>query len=157
VTVFRNIPLSAPPPIRRLWVEPAGGERKSTDVEWKTVMLIYPYPKTSDLNEEVNCTEPCPAGSIPCILNNSVSYRYKKPMKQRNLENVNNQTQKSKYIIILMLIGLYNIKLKVCMHGSNAMIQHSNADPEATILNLLAAQYQGPFSQHFIFFTYKWA
>jgi hypothetical protein len=27
-----------------LWVEPAGGEWKSSDVEWKTVMLIYPYP-----------------------------------------------------------------------------------------------------------------
>ncbi len=26
----------------RLWVEPAGGEQKSADVERKTVMLIYP-------------------------------------------------------------------------------------------------------------------
>ncbi len=32
-----------------------------------------------------------------------------------------------------MLIGLYNIKLKVCKRGSNAMIEHSNADPETTI------------------------
>jgi hypothetical protein len=29
----------------RLWVESAGGEQKSADVEWKTVMLIYSYPK----------------------------------------------------------------------------------------------------------------
>jgi len=57
-----------------------------------------------------------------------------------------------------MLIGLYNIKLKVCKHGSNAMREHSNADPETTILNPLAGQHQGPFSQHFIFFiTYEWA
>ncbi len=27
----------------RLWVEPAGGEWKSTDVEQKMVKLIYPY------------------------------------------------------------------------------------------------------------------
>jgi hypothetical protein len=27
-----------------LWVEPAGGEQKSTYVEQKTVTLIYPYP-----------------------------------------------------------------------------------------------------------------
>ncbi len=26
-----------------LWVEPAGGEQKSADIEWKTVTLIYPY------------------------------------------------------------------------------------------------------------------
>jgi len=31
----------------RLWVEPAGGERKSADVEEKTVTLIYPYPAFS--------------------------------------------------------------------------------------------------------------
>ncbi len=29
----------------RLWVEPAGRERKSVHVEQKTVTLIYPYPK----------------------------------------------------------------------------------------------------------------
>jgi hypothetical protein len=28
-----------------LWVEPAGRERKSANVEQKTVTLIYPYPK----------------------------------------------------------------------------------------------------------------
>jgi hypothetical protein len=28
-----------------LWVELAGGERKSADIEQKTVTLIYPYPK----------------------------------------------------------------------------------------------------------------
>jgi len=57
--------------------------------------IYYPlFCKTSDLNEEVNCTERCPAGSIHCIINNNVSSRYKKPMKQRNLDNVNNQTQK---------------------------------------------------------------
>jgi len=27
-----------------LWVEPAGGEQKSADIEQKTVTLIYPYP-----------------------------------------------------------------------------------------------------------------
>jgi hypothetical protein len=27
----------------RLWVEPAGREWKSADVEWKMVTLIYPY------------------------------------------------------------------------------------------------------------------
>jgi hypothetical protein len=27
-----------------LWVEPAGGEQKSADVEQKMVTLIYPYP-----------------------------------------------------------------------------------------------------------------
>jgi len=27
------------------WVEPAGGEWKSANVEWKTVTLIYPYPR----------------------------------------------------------------------------------------------------------------
>ncbi len=29
--------------------EPAGGEQKSADVEQKTVTLIYPYPKMSQL------------------------------------------------------------------------------------------------------------
>jgi len=28
----------------RLWVEPAGRERKSANIEWKMVTLIYPYP-----------------------------------------------------------------------------------------------------------------
>jgi hypothetical protein len=28
-------------------LEPAGGEQKSADVEWKTVTLIYPYPSCS--------------------------------------------------------------------------------------------------------------
>jgi len=28
-----------------LWVEPAGREQKSADVELKMVTLIYPYPK----------------------------------------------------------------------------------------------------------------
>jgi hypothetical protein len=28
----------------RLWVEPAGGEQKSADIERKMVTLIYPYP-----------------------------------------------------------------------------------------------------------------
>jgi hypothetical protein len=32
----------------RLWVEPAGGEQKSADVEWKMVTLIYPYPIALD-------------------------------------------------------------------------------------------------------------
>ncbi len=32
----------------RLWVEPAGGEQKSADVERKTVTLIYPYPIALD-------------------------------------------------------------------------------------------------------------
>jgi hypothetical protein len=27
----------------RLWVEPAGGEQKSADVEQKMVTLFYPY------------------------------------------------------------------------------------------------------------------
>jgi hypothetical protein len=27
-----------------LGVEPAGGERKSAEIEWKMVTLIYPYP-----------------------------------------------------------------------------------------------------------------
>jgi hypothetical protein len=27
-----------------VWVEPTGGQRKSADIEWKTVTLIYPYP-----------------------------------------------------------------------------------------------------------------
>jgi hypothetical protein len=31
-------------PVRLQWVEPAGGELKSADVEQKTVTLIYPYP-----------------------------------------------------------------------------------------------------------------
>jgi len=35
-----------------LWVEPAGGERKSADVEQKMVTLIYPYPKKKDRNEK---------------------------------------------------------------------------------------------------------
>jgi hypothetical protein len=30
-----------------LWVEPAGGEQKSADVEQKMVTLIYPYPRYS--------------------------------------------------------------------------------------------------------------
>ncbi len=30
-----------------LWVEPAGGERKSANVEQKMVTLIYPYPFTT--------------------------------------------------------------------------------------------------------------
>ncbi len=32
------------PLLMHLWVEPAGGEQKSTDVDRKTVTLIYPYP-----------------------------------------------------------------------------------------------------------------
>ncbi len=40
-----------------LWVEPAGGEQKSADVEQKTVMLIYPYPSESSVIRE-NLTEP---------------------------------------------------------------------------------------------------
>jgi hypothetical protein len=28
-----------------LWVEPAGGEQKSADFEWKMVTIIYPYPE----------------------------------------------------------------------------------------------------------------
>jgi hypothetical protein len=35
----------------RLWVEPAGVERKSAGVEWKTVTLIYPYPDLDDILE----------------------------------------------------------------------------------------------------------
>jgi hypothetical protein len=31
-------------PTRLQWVEPAGGELKSANVEQKTVTLIYPYP-----------------------------------------------------------------------------------------------------------------
>jgi hypothetical protein len=37
-----------------LWVEPAGGEQKSADVERKTVTLIYPYPKSFTLEKEKN-------------------------------------------------------------------------------------------------------
>jgi hypothetical protein len=33
-------------PFMLLWVEPAGGEQKSDNIEQKTVMLIYPYPRT---------------------------------------------------------------------------------------------------------------
>ncbi len=40
-------PLSAPN--YTFCVEPAGGERKSADVERKTVTLIYPYPFKYDL------------------------------------------------------------------------------------------------------------
>jgi len=36
-------------------VEPAGGERKSADVEQKTVTLIYPYPCCGALEDD--CTE----------------------------------------------------------------------------------------------------
>jgi hypothetical protein len=31
-------------PLMHLWVEPAGGEWKSADIEQKMVTLIYPYP-----------------------------------------------------------------------------------------------------------------
>jgi hypothetical protein len=37
----------------RLWVEPAGREEKSADVERKTVKLIYPYPGANQLILEV--------------------------------------------------------------------------------------------------------
>ncbi len=115
--------------------------------------ISYPlFYQTSDFNEEVNCT-----GSIPCIINNSVSSRYIANETEEFRQCKQSSTKKSKYIITLMLIGLYNIKLKVGKHGSNAMIEHSNADPETTILNLLAAQQLGRFSQHFIFFiSYEW-
>ncbi len=52
MTVYCNVPLSAPNYTFSL--EPAGreerksgGERKSADVERKTVILIYPYPNAS--------------------------------------------------------------------------------------------------------------
>jgi hypothetical protein len=35
-----------------LWVEPVGGEWKSADIEQKTVMLIYPYPKSFTFEKE---------------------------------------------------------------------------------------------------------
>ncbi len=41
----------------RLWVEPAGGEQKSADIERKTVTLIYPYPSKSSVIRE-NVAEP---------------------------------------------------------------------------------------------------
>jgi hypothetical protein len=37
-----------------LWVEPAGGEQKSADVERKMVMLIYPYPITLSIITQYN-------------------------------------------------------------------------------------------------------
>jgi hypothetical protein len=82
------------PPIRCLWLEPAGGEQKSTVVEQKTVTLIYPYPKTSDLNEEVNRTEPFPQVAFPVFsimvfisiqkINETEEFR---KCKQSNTEN----------------------------------------------------------------------
>jgi hypothetical protein len=36
-----------------LWVEPAGGEQKSADVEQKTVTLIYPYPIFNYCHENI--------------------------------------------------------------------------------------------------------
>jgi hypothetical protein len=47
-----------------LWVEPDGGERKSANIERKTVTLIYPYPSNqvfhyipthADQDLEVKC------------------------------------------------------------------------------------------------------
>ncbi len=34
----------------RLYVEPAGGEQKSADIERKMVTLIYPYPNAKNIN-----------------------------------------------------------------------------------------------------------
>jgi hypothetical protein len=35
---------------RLQWVEPAGGEQKSADIEQKMVTLIYPYPSLQNTN-----------------------------------------------------------------------------------------------------------
>jgi hypothetical protein len=45
VTIFclTSADFHFPPPLMRFWVEPAGGEKKSADIEQKTVMLIYLY------------------------------------------------------------------------------------------------------------------
>jgi hypothetical protein len=43
VIVFRLTSADFCSPLMRLWVEPAGRERKSADIERKMVMLIYPY------------------------------------------------------------------------------------------------------------------
>jgi hypothetical protein len=44
-----------------LWVEPAGGERKSADIERKIVTLIYTYPK---LCKHLKLTD----DKVPCEL-----------------------------------------------------------------------------------------
>jgi hypothetical protein len=51
VTVFclTSADFCFPPPLMCLWVEPAGGEQKSADIERQMVMLIYPYPSLMTL------------------------------------------------------------------------------------------------------------
>jgi hypothetical protein len=55
MTVFRltSADFCFSPPLMRLWVEPAGGEQKSTNIEQKMVTLIYLYPL---LNEALSAT-----------------------------------------------------------------------------------------------------
>jgi hypothetical protein len=79
VTIFRltSADFCFLPPLLRLWVEPAGGERKFANVEWKTVMLIYPYPTLSTAEPQLPGLKTLGSGKHSSLVQESVIYNRK--------------------------------------------------------------------------------